>query len=58
MVPEMRMPAQRVGGDRIGMISVVIPAYDEEESLRPLTAEVLEVMRGMGREFEIRSRAG
>ena len=53
MVPEMRMPAQRVGGDWGDMISVVIPAYNEEESLRPLTAEVLEVMRGMGREFEI-----
>ncbi len=35
------------------MISVVIPAYNEVESLRPLTAEVLAVMRGTGQEFEI-----
>lgn len=35
------------------MISVVIPAYNEIESLRPLTEELLEVMRGLGQEFEI-----
>ncbi len=35
------------------MISVVIPAYNEVECLRPLTDEVLGVMRGMGQEFEI-----
>jgi glycosyltransferase involved in cell wall biosynthesis len=35
------------------MISVVIPAYNEAECLRPLTDEVLGVMRGIGQEFEI-----
>ncbi|MBI5117332.1 glycosyltransferase family 2 protein [Candidatus Poribacteria bacterium] len=35
------------------MISVVIPAYNEAECLRPLTDEVLGVMRGLGQEFEI-----
>ena len=35
------------------MISVVIPAYNEIESLRPLTAELIEVMRGVGQEFEV-----
>ena len=35
------------------MISVVIPVYNEVESLRPLTAEVLGAMQGVGREFEI-----
>ncbi len=35
------------------MISVVVPAYNETECLRPLTDEVLGVMRGMGQEFEI-----
>jgi glycosyltransferase involved in cell wall biosynthesis len=35
------------------MISVVIPAYNEVESLRPLTSEVLDTMRGIGQEFEV-----
>ncbi len=35
------------------MISVVIPAYNEVESLGPLTDEVLETMRGIGQEFEV-----
>jgi glycosyltransferase involved in cell wall biosynthesis len=35
------------------MISLVVPAYNEVDSLRPFTAEVAEVMRGLGREFEI-----
>ncbi len=35
------------------MISVVIPAYNEVESLRPLTLEALDVMRGLGQPFEI-----
>jgi glycosyltransferase involved in cell wall biosynthesis len=35
------------------MISVVIPAYNEVESLRPLTDELLVVMRGIGQEFEV-----
>jgi len=35
------------------MISVVIPAYNEVECLRPLTLEVLETMRPLGQPFEI-----
>jgi glycosyltransferase involved in cell wall biosynthesis len=35
------------------MISVVVPAYNEVDCLRPFTAEVAEVMRSLGREFEI-----
>jgi glycosyltransferase involved in cell wall biosynthesis len=35
------------------MISVVVPAYNEVESLRPLTEELLGVMRGLNREFEV-----
>jgi glycosyltransferase involved in cell wall biosynthesis len=35
------------------MISVVVPAYNEVECLRPFTAELLEVMRGIGQEFEV-----
>ncbi len=35
------------------MISVVIPAYNEFECLRPMAEEVLEVMRALGREFEV-----
>ncbi|NQU08248.1 MAG: glycosyltransferase family 2 protein, partial [Candidatus Abyssubacteria bacterium] len=35
------------------MISVVIPAYNEVDCLRPMAVEVLDTMRGMGQEFEI-----
>ncbi|GAB4343042.1 MAG: glycosyltransferase family 2 protein [Candidatus Abyssubacteria bacterium] len=35
------------------MISVVIPAYNEAESLHPLTLELIDVMHGTGQEFEI-----
>lgn len=35
------------------MISVVIPAYNEVECLRPLTLEVLETMRSLAQPFEI-----
>jgi glycosyltransferase involved in cell wall biosynthesis len=35
------------------MISVVIPAYNEVECLRPLTDEVLDTMRDIGQDFEI-----
>lgn len=34
------------------MISVVVPAYNEAECLRPLTEEAIGVMRGLGGEFE------
>ena len=35
------------------MISVVVPAYNEVDCLRPLVVEVLDAMRGIGQEFEI-----
>ena len=35
------------------MISVIIPAYNEVESLRPLTVELLDTMRDLGQDFEI-----
>jgi len=35
------------------MISVVIPVYNEVEPLRPLTEELLETMRDLGRDFEV-----
>jgi len=35
------------------MISVVVPAYNEVECLRPFTVEVAGVMRGLGQQFEI-----
>lgn len=34
-------------------ISIVIPAYNEEESLHPLFESLYPVMTGMGRPFEI-----
>ncbi|RJP20760.1 MAG: glycosyltransferase [Candidatus Abyssobacteria bacterium SURF_5] len=38
---------------RANMISVIIPAYNEFESLRPLTVELLQTMRDLGEDFEI-----
>ena len=35
------------------MISVVVPAYNEIDCLRPFTEEVIEVMRPLGRDFEV-----
>lgn len=35
------------------MISVIIPAYNERESLSPLTVELLDTMRDLGQDFEI-----
>jgi len=35
------------------MITVVIPAYNEVDSLRPMTMEVLDTMRAVGQTFEI-----
>jgi glycosyltransferase involved in cell wall biosynthesis len=34
-------------------LSVVIPAYDEEESIGPLVEKIAEVLRPLGRSFEI-----
>lgn len=38
---------------RLAFVSVVIPVYNERESVRPLAREVLEVLRGLGRPAEI-----
>ena len=53
MVSGMRNPPELVWRGWADMISVVIPAYNEVECLQSLTDEVLDVMRGMGQEFEI-----
>lgn len=34
-------------------VSVIIPVYDERDSVAPLTAELLGVMRALGRPFEV-----
>ncbi len=34
-------------------VSVIIPVYDERDSVAPLTAELLDVMRAQGRSFEV-----
>lgn len=34
-------------------VSVVIPVYDEADSIAPLAGELLPVMRGLGRPFEV-----
>ena len=36
-----------------GLVSVVVPVYNEHESVRPLAQELLEVLRGLGRPFEV-----
>jgi glycosyltransferase involved in cell wall biosynthesis len=38
---------------RLAFVSVVVPVYNERESVRPLTEELLEVLRGLGRRVEI-----
>ncbi len=38
---------------RLAFVSVVIPVYNELESVRPLSEELLQVLRGLGREVEI-----
>lgn len=35
------------------MISVVVPAYNEAESLRPFAVELLDTMRTLGEDFEV-----
>jgi glycosyltransferase involved in cell wall biosynthesis len=38
---------------RLAFVSVVVPVYDERESLRPLVDELLGVLRGLGRRYEV-----
>jgi glycosyltransferase involved in cell wall biosynthesis len=38
---------------RLAFVSVVVPVYNERESVRPLTEELLGVLRGLGRRVEI-----
>ncbi len=38
---------------RLETVSVVIPVYDERDSLRPLAGELLPVVRGLGRRVEV-----
>jgi len=38
---------------RLAFVSVVIPVYNERESVRPLSAELLTVLRTLGRRIEI-----
>lgn len=38
---------------RLAFVSVVVPVYNERESVRPLSEELLRVLRGLGRRFEI-----
>lgn len=36
-----------------GLVSVVVPVYNEHESVRPLAQELMQVLRSLGRPFEI-----
>ena len=38
---------------RLAFVSVVIPVYNERESVRPLAEELLDVLRSLGRQIEI-----
>jgi glycosyltransferase involved in cell wall biosynthesis len=40
-------------GARLSSVSVVIPVYDERDSLRPLAGELLPVVRALGRRVEV-----
>ncbi|MDX6646336.1 MAG: hypothetical protein QOK40_2063 [Miltoncostaeaceae bacterium] len=40
-------------GARLSSVSVVIPVYDERDSLRPLARQLLPVVRGLGRRVEV-----
>jgi glycosyltransferase involved in cell wall biosynthesis len=40
-------------GARLSSVSVVIPVYDERDSLRPLVEELLPVVRALGRRVEV-----
>lgn len=53
MVSGLREPIDRYLTISKLMISVVVPAYNEVECLRPFTEELLEALRGNGQEFEV-----
>ncbi len=38
---------------RLAFVSVVVPVYNERESVRPLSEELLRVLRGLGRRTEV-----
>ena len=38
---------------RLAFVSVVVPVYNERESVRPLCDELLGVLRGLGRRAEV-----
>jgi glycosyltransferase involved in cell wall biosynthesis len=38
---------------RLGSVYIVVPVYDERDSLRPLADELLPVVRALGREVEV-----
>jgi glycosyltransferase involved in cell wall biosynthesis len=38
---------------RLAFVTVVVPVYNERESVRPLSVELLQVLRGLGREIEV-----
>jgi len=38
---------------RLAFVSVVIPVYNERESVRPLAQELLPVLRALGRRTEV-----
>ena len=50
-----RRTAGRIGrlAARLAFVSVVVPVYNERESVRPLCDELLGVLRGLGRRAEV-----
>ena len=38
---------------RLASVSVVVPVFNERESVRPLSEELLTVLRGLGRSTEV-----
>jgi len=46
-------PAARPGRDPGALLSVVVPAFDEEANVEPCYRELVEVLAGLGRPFEV-----
>src|SRR5262249_60869009 len=46
------LPSRAVGAP-LEFVSVVIPVFDERDSLRPLAAELLPALRKLGRRYEV-----